>query len=58
MTNEVDNTVRQQGWPQDQWHPVYESVSEWLDQEAPTRTKAKKHNRPRYRVKREAPDGQ
>lgn len=35
MTNEVDLSDRQQGWPPDQFHPVYGSFREWLDSEAP-----------------------
>lgn len=51
MTEEVDHSVRQQGWPADQFHPVYDSFKDWLDGEAPvTTTPAAKHrNRPRFR---------
>lgn len=52
MTSEVDDTDQAQAWPPDQWHPVYESVKDWLDNEAPVQQEAKQHNRPRYRLLR------
>lgn len=32
----TDNS-RDQSWPRNQFHPVYESFAEWLDAEAPAR---------------------
>lgn len=30
MRNNVEH------WPPDQWHPAYESIKEWLENEAPS----------------------
>lgn len=46
--NDLD---RHHGWPQDQFHPAYESFKDWLDSEAPAQiAKAKKRNTPRFRL--------
>lgn len=33
MSRDVDNTDRQ--WPTNQWHPAYDSITDWLNDEAP-----------------------
>lgn len=46
MSNDVDISARQQGWPAQQWHPIYESFKDWLNAEAPRHDEAL-HTRPR-----------
>ncbi len=53
MQTEKEDTVRQAAWPRTQWHPVYESVQDWLDGEAPvsdvrTRSRRNQPTRTRY----------
>lgn len=35
MTNDVDHPDPQHGWPPNQFHAVFDSFTEWLDDEAP-----------------------
>lgn len=46
MTKDVDNTDRVDAWPANQWHPAYDSVTDWLDAEGgePTLPKPKPRN--------------
>jgi len=51
MKDKVDNTARQQAWPADRFHPVFESFTDWLNDEAPDEKdqQHKRRNQPRYR---------
>lgn len=57
MSPKVDRTEHD-GWPRNQWHPVYDSIREWLENEAPVASPlvvdalSKKRNRPRFRLVR------
>lgn len=56
MTDEVEHDV--QTLPPDQWHPVYDGIKDWLENEAPVASPlvvahlTKGKNRPRFRVVR------
>ena len=54
MSPEVDDPLEDKGWPRNQWHPVYDSVTAWLDNEAgqPTGPTPKRRKRTRRGVKR------
>lgn len=46
MSNQVDHYARE---PRDRWHPDYESITEWLDTEAPVQPAGtKRANTPRF----------
>lgn len=51
MENTHEEKQAQAAWPRNQFHPAYESFTQWLDAEAPpiTPPEAKFGNRPRYR---------
>lgn len=55
MTQQVDHTDH---WPSNQWHPVYASIKDWLENEAPVSSPlvvdalTKEKNRPRFRLVR------
>lgn len=48
-SEQVDNTVRQQAWPRDKFHPLYESFTAWLDAEAPVTEDTRNQSDHRYR---------
>lgn len=55
MTEQAELTVHDTG-PPDKWHPVYDSIKEWLENEAPVASPlvvdylTKGKNRPRFRI--------
>lgn len=57
MSNKVDH-AEHDGWPSNQWHPVYSGIREWLENEAPVASPlvidalTKKRNKPRFRLVR------
>lgn len=55
MTNEQEHLVHEWG-PPDRWHPVYDSIKDWLENEAPVASPlvvdylTKDRNKPRFRI--------
>jgi len=55
MTAERAHSVQDYG-PPDRWHPVYDSIKDWLENEAPVSSPlvvdylTKGKNKPRFRV--------
>lgn len=57
MSGQVVHNVHDVG-PPDRWHPVYDSIKDWLENEAPVSSPlvvdylTKGHNKPRFRMVR------
>jgi hypothetical protein len=49
MSPQVDHSDPRGNEPADKWHPKYESISDWLDAEAPLDQCQKLRNRPKHR---------
>jgi hypothetical protein len=44
MNPDVDHFDHRAGEPPDRWHPEHDTVTGWLDAEAPVHHQAKQHN--------------
>jgi hypothetical protein len=49
------NGSRGENWPADQWHPCYDSIKDWLENEAPVSSPLvydhlTSHGKPRFRL--------